>query len=117
MDRAAAASKITKLEALANDPAATPGEARTARKLAARLKQRHAVTPGDLPPPQPRRRPTRPPRPPAGGLSVFGSRAAFIKAFDDAMSDFDPNTGETRSDRVHVVYHRDRGNWRIDLDI
>ena len=48
---------------------------------------------------------------------MTGSREAFIKAFDDAMSDFNPNTGETRSDRVHVQYWTNRGNWRIELDI
>jgi hypothetical protein len=115
MDHAAALGKIHKLEALAADAAATPGEARTARQMAQRLRQRHHIT--DTPKPPPRR--ATPPHhaPAAAGFSVFGDRDAFIKAFDDAMSDFNPNTGETQSDRVTVQYYRDRGNWRIDLDI
>ena len=115
MDHAAALGKIHKLEALAADAAATPGEARTARHMAQRLRQRHHIT--DTPKPPPPRAPL--PRTPAAaaGFSMFGDRDAFIKAFDDAMSDFDPHTGEARSDRVHVVYHQDRGNWRIELDI
>ena len=117
MDRTAALNKIRKLEALAGDQAATPGEAATARQMAQRLRQRHGIrtssSSSSSPPP---RRASHPP-PPAGGFSMFGSRDAFIKAFDDAMQDFNPNTGEAKSDRVHVRYYRDRANWRIDLDI
>ncbi len=116
MNRLAALDKIHKLEALAADAAATPGEARTARQMAQRLRQRHAITDRDTKPP-PRRPSHPPPRAPAPGVSVFGDREAFIKAFDDAMSDFNPNTGEASSDRVTVSYYRDRGNWRIELDI
>ena len=116
MDRAAALGKIRKLEALAADAAATPGEARTARQMARRLRQAHHVTDSPTPSPPPRRAPPHAPAA-APGVSIFGDRDAFIKAFDDAMSDFNPNTGEASSDRVHVVYHQDRGNWRIELDI
>ena len=108
MDRAAAQHKIRKLEALANDSAATPGEAQTARRMAQRLRDRHQI----------RDAPHAPPRSPStGGFTMTGSREAFIKAFDDAMSDFNPNTGESTSDRVHVHNWTDRGNWRIELDI
>ena len=108
MDQAAAQHKIRKLEALANDPAATPGEAATARRMAQRLRDRHQIRDAPHPPPR---------AAPAGGFTMTGSREAFIKAFDDAMSDFNPNTGETRSNRVTVKYWTNRGNWRIELDI
>ena len=84
--------------------------------MAQRLRQRHHITDTPKPPPPPRAPLPRTPAA-AAGFSMFGDRDAFIKAFDDAMSDFNPNTGEARSDRVHVVYHQDRGNWRIELDI
>ena len=82
--------------------------------MASRLRDRHQIR--DTPP-RPPRRPASAAPAPAGGLSFFGSREAFIKAFDDAMSDFNPNTGQTKSDRVTVQYWTNRGNWRIELDI
>ena len=119
MDRNTAAGKIKKLQALAADTAATPGEAATARRMADRLKQRHGIRDQDIPrATPPPRRPNHHATPqPAAGVSFFGSREAFIKAFADAMNNFDINTGEVTGPGVTVHHYRNRGNWRIELDI
>ena len=117
VDRATAAAKVRKLEALAGDVAATPSEASTARRMAQRLRDRHQIRDAPRSPPRRETHSAPPPPAPTGGISLFGSRAAFIKAFDEAMADFNPNTGQAKSDRVHVVRWTDRGNWRIELDI
>ena len=104
MDRATAARRIRKLEAVA-DPArgATQGERTVASRKAAELRQRFGIHETRQRPRPQRRPPRRPFTAPVHGPAT-------------APWEFNVQTGE-KSPNVRVVHHSSPGNWKIEIDL
>lgn len=112
MTKAQAQRRVSKLEALAADRAAQPGEKATAARKASELRVRYGLD--REPRPRTRLRPRPTPRPTPGPVQF---RVVYIDpSLVNIFEHFDLQTGQSDGE-VKVHYHRDRHNWKVELPI